>query len=88
MAKKKKKQWTKEECRRRYVEGERIGQRALSEQSGRQPTVIARWCREGNWVQQREQYVSKLRAEIQAKTIEKTSDRLSDELAKRNEDHI
>ncbi len=39
-------------------------------------------------MQQREQYQGRLRAEVQAKTIEKTSDRLSDELAKRNEDHV
>ncbi len=88
MAKKKKKQWTKEECRRRYVEGEKIGQRALAEQSGRTKSVISDWCSADGWVQQREQYQGRLRAEVQAKTIEKTSDRLSDELAKRNEDHV
>ena len=84
----KKRKWSKEECRIRYVQGEKIGQRALSKQSGRAPTVIARWCKEDNWVQQREQYVSRLRAETSQKTIEKTSDRLSDDLAKRNEDHV
>ena len=84
----KKRKWSREECRLRYVQGEAIGQRALAEQSGRAASVIAAWCSEDGWVQQREQYQSNLRAETQKKTIEKTSDRLSDDLAKRNEDHV
>jgi hypothetical protein len=84
----KKKKWSKEECRDRYVRGEKIGQRELSKQSGRHETVIARWCSQEKWVQQRQQYVSRLQVETESKTIQKTSDRLSDELAKLNEEHI
>lgn len=82
------KKWSKEECRLRYVEGEKISQRTLSEQSGRALGVLSRWCRDDDWVGQRDQYVSKVRAATQKKTIEKTSELLSDDLAKRNEDHV
>lgn len=85
---KKKQKWTREECRIRYVEGEKIGQRALAEQSGRVANLIGKWCSEDGWVKQREQYQSRLRAETQDKTIEKTSEILSDELSKINEEHI
>lgn len=88
MPKKSEKKWSKEECRDRYVREEKIGQRELSKLSGRAPTVIARWCKNEEWVQQREQYVSRLRAETEDKVIEATSDRLADELVKMNEEHI
>ncbi len=84
----KKRKWSKEECRIRYVQGEKIGQRALAEQSGRTKSVIAEWCSRENWVQQREQYQGKLRAEAEQKTIDKTSDRLSEDWAKINEEHL
>lgn len=83
-----KKKWSKEECRIRYVQGEKIGQRALAEQSGRAASLIGQWCSEDGWVKQREQYQSKLRAETHRKTLELTSDRLAEDLAKRNEDHV
>ena len=84
----KKRKWSKEECRIRYVQGEKIGQRALAKLAGRDPAVIGRWCSADNWVEQRQQYVSKMQAEAERKTIEKTSDRLSDEWAKINEEHL
>ncbi len=84
----KKKKWSKEECRIRYVQGERITTRALAKMSNRSIGTIARWCAEGNWTEQRDQYVIKLRSKAEQKTIEKTSDRLSDEWAKVNEEHI
>jgi len=85
---KKKKKWTREECRRRYVEGEKISFRTLSQESGRTLSLLGRWSKADGWVEEREQYQNKLRTKTVAKTIEKTSDRLSEELAKRNEDHV
>ena len=83
-----KKKWTREECRRRYVEGEKISFRTLSQESGRTLSLLGRWSKGDGWVEEREQYQNKLRTKTVAKTIEKTSDRLSEELAKRNEDHV
>ena len=57
-----KKKWSQEECRLSYVEGEKISQRALSKKSGRASSVLALWSKDGNWVEQREQNESKMRA--------------------------
>ena len=51
-------------------------------------STIGLWCSRGNWKAERDRYQIALRSETEAKTIEKTSDRLSDELAKLNEEHI
>ncbi len=88
MAKKKQKKWSKEECRDRYVTGEKIGIRSLAKLANVNLSTIGKWCSHGNWKAERDRYQIELRSQTEAKTIEKTSDRLSDELTKLNEEHI
>jgi hypothetical protein len=81
-----KKPWSKEQCRRRYVEGDDdIGIRPLSVQAGRAKSTLQRWAGEEidglNWSQQRVQFRSKLSAATQEKTIAKTSERLAEDIA-------
>jgi hypothetical protein len=81
-----KKPWTKEQCRRRYVEGgDDIGIRELSVQSGRARSTVQRWSAEEvdglNWFSQRVRFRSQLSTVTQQRTIEKTSERLSDKLS-------
>lgn len=83
-----KKKWTKEECRDRYVYGERIGIRSLTKLSNNVHSTVARWCAEDKWTELRDRYQIALRSETEAKIISETSDRLSDELVKLNEEHI
>ena len=74
--------WTREQCRRRYVEGEdNIGVRGLAKMSGVPKGTLERWVRSDCWPAQREKYRETLKVSIQEKTIEKTSDKISDELA-------
>lgn len=76
------KPWTKEQCRRRYIEDDdSIGIRPLAEISGNPKTTIELWVRKELWVEQRKQYRNKLRSTIQEKTVEKTSEKISDELS-------
>ena len=76
------KPWTKEQCRRRYVECEDdIGIRGLSKVSGQGKGSIERWVKTELWLAQRHEYREVLRTTIQEKTIEKTSDKISDELS-------
>jgi predicted house-cleaning noncanonical NTP pyrophosphatase (MazG superfamily) len=76
------KPWTKEQCRRRYVECEDdIGIRGLSKVSGQGKGSIERWVKAELWLAQRYEYREVLRTTIQEKTIEKTSDKISDELS-------
>lgn len=74
--------WTKEQCRRRYVEADdNIGVRGLAEASGVPRSTVENWSRTELWVEQRRQYQGNLKAAIQEKTIEKTSEKISDELS-------
>ncbi|MFM6778610.1 MAG: hypothetical protein ACKPKJ_16720, partial [Dolichospermum sp.] len=78
--------WTKEQCRRRYVEcDDDIGLRALSVQSGRVKSTLQRWSGERiegrNWHEQRVHFKSSLGTVTQEKIIEKTSEKISDELS-------
>lgn len=76
------KPWTKEQCRRRYVEGgDTIGIRGLSDASGQPRTTLGRWSGEGGWVEQRAQYENRLVTATQTRTVEKVSDKLSDQLS-------
>ncbi|MEH1790004.1 MAG: hypothetical protein V7L23_31670 [Nostoc sp.] len=76
------KPWTREQCRRRYVEGgDDIGLRALAGTSGRDKSTLERWCSKDEWVSQRGQHQGKMQVITRQKTIEKTSDKLSDELS-------
>ncbi len=80
--------WSREECRIRYVQGDEIGLRSLSKLANRPNSTVSRWCAEDNWTEERDRYWVELRAQTEQKTIEKTSDRLSDEWAKINEEHL
>jgi hypothetical protein len=74
--------WTKEQCRRRYVEADDdIGIRGLADASGQPKGTLERWSRNELWVDQRVQYRDTLKTTIQEKTIEKTSEKISDELS-------
>ena len=76
------KPWTKEQCRQRYVEGgDDIGIRGLANLAGLNKGTIEYWVRKEEWVRQRRQFRDRLKTETQQKAIEKTSERLSDELA-------
>jgi histone H3/H4 len=76
------KPWTKEQCRRRYVESEEdIGIRKLAVQAGLSKGTVEGWVRRELWVDQRRRYQDTLQTTIQVKTIHKTSERISDELS-------
>lgn len=76
------KPWTREQCRRRYVEDEHdIGIRTLAALSGNTKTAIEGWVKRESWLQQRTEYRQKLNTSIQEKTIEKASEKISDELS-------
>lgn len=68
--------------------GERIGVRSLAKLANRPNSTISRWCAEDGWTGQRDRYQVELRAKTDEKTLDKTSDRLSNELTKLNEEHI
>ena len=74
--------WTKEQCRRRYVESDDdIGIRGLADASGHGKGTVEGWVRRELWLDQRRQYRDTLKTTIQEKTIEKTSEKISDELS-------
>ena len=83
-----KNKWSKEECRIRYVQGDQITTRSLSKMANRSLSTISGWCADEKWTEQRDRYWIRLRSETELKTIEKTSDRLSEEWAKVNEEHL
>ncbi len=83
-----KKPWNREQCERRYVEGEKIGLRGLSALSGVSDRQISRWSRQGNWTEARLQFVAKLTAKTREKAIEKISNDRSEELRKLSEEHL
>ncbi|MGA1590453.1 MAG: hypothetical protein EBR82_51110 [Caulobacteraceae bacterium] len=48
--------WTKEECRRKYIEDFAISLKAISILSGVSKTTLSKWCKEGNWVEDKKEY--------------------------------
>lgn len=86
-----KNRWTREDCRDRYVRGNPISFRSLSEQANRHLSTIADWSTsdpDGNWVTQREKYQNALRLETDTKAIEQVSTRLSTELSELATEHF
>lgn len=85
------KPWTKEQCRRRYVEcDDEISFTNLAKLSGIGASTLFRWSTEDikndedgaeGWVAQRERFVRQLREVVTEKTLEKTSEKLSTELS-------
>uniref|UniRef100_B8HN10 Uncharacterized protein n=1 Tax=Cyanothece sp. (strain PCC 7425 / ATCC 29141) TaxID=395961 RepID=B8HN10_CYAP4 len=80
-------QWSREECRNRYVRGEKISLRELSRLSSRALGLLGRWCKEDGWTEQREQYQTEQRSEIDKKTIERTSSKISEFLSELSLEH-
>ena len=80
------KPWTREQCRRRYVEcSDDIGIRGVATESGRAKSTVQKWSQqliEGrNWQQQRIHFQASLGTVAQQKTIEKASEKISDDLS-------
>jgi hypothetical protein len=77
------KPWSREKCEERFVKGEdRLSIRKMAAASGRAKSTIEDWMDKDNWEDKRGRYQDEIRATTQAKTIEKVSDRLSDDLSK------
>lgn len=85
---KEKRSWSKKECRDRYVTGKEIGIRELAKIANRHPATVGRWSSDGDWVKDRERHAIRMRTTTENKIIEKTSDRISDNIAKLNEEHV
>lgn len=73
-----KKPWSKEICRQRYIQDDKISYRLLAEESGRTPQVIALMAAEDKkngtpWPVARKQYLKKLMEKTEEKTLELVS---------------
>ncbi|MGL4620017.1 MAG: hypothetical protein ACRCZS_13300 [Chroococcidiopsis sp.] len=77
----KEKPWVLEQCRDRYVRGLTISIAALSVESGVVKRTLERWSKREDWVEQRRQYQALMSASTDQKSIEKTSEKLSDEIS-------
>ena len=76
------KPWSKEQCKRRYVEGcDEISIRRLADDSGVPKGTVERWCRYGDWFAERKKLADEINERTREKIIEKTSDILSEHLA-------
>jgi hypothetical protein len=71
--------WTKEKCRLRYVQGQRIGLHALAVESGVPIGTLKRWSSEEDvtWLQQRRQYDENVRLLTHQKSVELISDAIT-----------
>lgn len=76
-----KKPWSKEQCKRRYVQGPTITLRQLAVDSGRNKRTLERWSVEGSWDRECRQHVGKLSVATEQKFVEKVSESLSNDLA-------
>jgi hypothetical protein len=72
--------WTESECRDRYVQGTRIGLRALALESGVPFNTIGGWSRNAQptWPEQRQQYQDDLTTKSREKSIEAVSTAIAD----------
>lgn len=87
--------WSRETCRRRYVEGDSIGLRPLAKLSGVPLATLSHWSKKDredsemrSWPEQRRQYQD----EVKSKTLQKSAEAISDKYAEQNakalEQHI
>jgi hypothetical protein len=86
-----KRPWSQQQCRDRYVRGPKINYRQLGEQAGRPIGTLGRWSSAdsgGSWEQQREQYQASLRTAADEKAIEKTSERLGEQVSNLAVEHF
>jgi hypothetical protein len=81
------KPWSRETCRRRYVEGSTIGLRPLAELSGVAFNTLTYWSKKDkddrllrSWPEQRSQFQD----EVKSKTLQKSADAISDKYAEQN----
>jgi len=89
------KPWSRETCRRRYVEGSPIGLRGLSKLSGVSFGKLTEWSRKDKldpenrtWPKQREHYQVEIRSKSQQKSADAISDKYAEQNAKAIEQHI
>lgn len=88
--KRREKRWNKEKCRKEYVNDPHLSLKRLAEMSGWSRATLSHWSEldpDGTWAEQRRSHLSKIRSEIDKKTIEKTSEIASDALAELIEEH-
>jgi hypothetical protein len=78
------KPWSREDCRDRYVIGDKIGLRKLAEISGVQISSIFAWSSADDWPSDRKQFQS----ETVAKTRESVSDAIAEKSAAIIERHL
>jgi hypothetical protein len=72
------KPWPESVCRDRYVEGDRVGLRQLSEMSGVPFRTLAYWSKNSDWTKQRETFCVTVATKAQRKSLERVSDELAD----------
>lgn len=76
------KPWSREQCKQRYVYGSSISIRQMVVESGRGKSTIERWRELDGWLDEKRHYEDNLRTQTQKKLVEKTSEILSDDLAR------
>lgn len=83
------KPWTKEQCRRRYVQGDDdIAIRQLAKDSGVPRATIEGWTRAEKWFEQRQTFRGKLNARIDEKVIEKIGEEVAIEISNYSKKHV
>ncbi|MBW4480753.1 MAG: hypothetical protein KME54_28920 [Tolypothrix brevis GSE-NOS-MK-07-07A] len=74
--------WSRSQAARRYIEADdNISIKALAADSGLAERTLERWASQEDWVEQRRTFGGDLAVTTQAKIIEKTSDKLSEEFS-------
>ena len=81
-------QWTREQCRDRYVMGEEIGVRSLAKLANRPVGTVARWCGEDQWLAQRDQHMIAIRSKTESKVIEANSSAIAERYTDLDEEHL
>ena len=89
------KPWSRETCRRRYVEGTAIGLRPLAELSGNPFPRLRDWSKKDktdaqhrSWPEQRSQFVNEIRTKSEQKSTDAISDKYAEQNTKAIEQHI
>lgn len=70
--------WTREQCGRRYIEGEPIGLRTLEGESGVSVKTLERWSVKDLWVKRRAECEGKVRAVTAERIAEEIGEELSE----------
>lgn len=80
--------WNREKCEQDYIQGSDGNLKRLSKLSSVPMGTLKKWSTKFGWVRQRKEYQEKLATETREKTIQKTSDRLSNELSELAVEHL